>query len=511
MSIAIAPDAASASPLEVSENGRIDGRLKVTGQMPYAADIVVQGSLHVAVVRGPHPHARILSVDTSAAIALPGVVCVLTGADVAAIRSGRALRDIPILAVGKTRFAGEMVAAVAAETEDIAEEAASLIRVEYEPLPAVFDVEQALEPDAVAVHDDPSSYAGAVRKPGDPPNLIARSIWTNCEDVEHALARSERVFEHTFRTSKVHQGYIEPHCCTVLFDKQGKVRVWSCNKAPYRLREYLGATFDLAPEDVDAYTAAIGGDFGGKGAPMDIPLCLELSRRTGRPVRMARGYVEELQAGDPRHSSVSTIRMGVSADGRLQAMDVRTLFNSGAYGGHRPSAGFRAACGTSYRIPAARVEAVRVYTNELPCGNMRAPGAPQTTFALEAMLDFVAHQLGIDPLELRRRNLLRNGEPTIMGHHWPESRGIQLLDEAEGAHHPARPGQPSANVCFGRGVALYDRPTHAPQRTSMRLRLLDDGSVEAQVPIQETGTGSHTMVQRVVATALGLEREQVVM
>jgi putative selenate reductase molybdopterin-binding subunit len=511
VSIAIPPEGGFEAPSESAGSGRIDGRLKVTGAMPYAADLVVEGTLYAGVVRSPHPHARIVRVDTAAASALPGVRCVLTGRDVASIRSGRALRDIPILAVDKARFAGEMVAAVAADSPEIAEQAAALIDVEYASLPAVFDVEQAVQPDAAAVHDDPAGYAGAVHKPGEPANVIGRVRWVFGEEVEAALATSQRVFDHTFRTPKVHQGYIEPHCCTVYFDRGGKVRVWSCNKAPYRLREYLGATFDLAPEDIEAYTAAIGGDFGGKGAPMDIPLCLELSRRTGRPVRMARGYPEELIAGDPRHGSVTRIRMGVTAEGAIQAVDVLALFNSGAYGGHRPSANFRASCGTSYRIGSARVEAVRVYTNEVPCGNARAPGAPQMTFAFEAMMDLVARGIGLDPFEFRRRNLLRDGETTIMGHVWPESRGVQTLDAAVAAAQPAFPAGAPPNMRFGRGMALYDRPTHEPQRTSMRLRLLPDGRIEAQVPIQETGTGSHTMVQGVVARALGIEREQIVM
>jgi len=510
LTVAVQPQIGFIAPNESASRGRIDGRLKVTGDMPYAADLQVEGALHVAVVRSPHPHARILSIETAEARAVPGVRCILTGADVGSIRAGRALRDVPILAVGKARFAGEMVAAVAAETPEAADQAAGLIQVSYEPLPAVFDVEQAIRPDAVVVHDDPGSYSGAVWKAGEPLNLLARTQWKCGPDVEQALAASDRVFEHTFRTPKVHQGYIEPHCCTVLFDPQGKVRVWSCNKAPYRLREYLAKTFDLAAEDIEAETTAIGGDFGGKGAPMDIPLCLELSRRTGQPVRMLRTYVEELIAGDPRHSSVATIRMGVSHDGRLQAMDARILFNSGAYGGFRPSANFRSACGTSYRIPSARVDCVRVYTNEVPCGNMRAPGAPQTTFAVEAMMDFVAREMGIDPVEFRRRNLLINGEPTVMNIVWPEVRGHETLQAAEKAMPPL-PASGPANLRYGRGVAVYDRPTHQPQRTSLRLSLVEGGAIEAQVPIMETGTGSHTMLQNVLATALGLDRERFVM
>ncbi|HLG73432.1 MAG TPA: xanthine dehydrogenase family protein molybdopterin-binding subunit [Chloroflexota bacterium] len=502
------PTSVFEAPSEGGSQNRIDGLLKVTGRMTYAADIVVPGTLHAAALRSPYPHARIVSVDTSAAAALPGVHCVLTGEDVASIRTGRALRDTPLLAVGKTRFAGEMVAAAAAETPEIAEEAVSLIQVEYEPLEPVLDVEQALQPGAPAVHDEPWSYVGAARGPDDLPNVIARTSWSAGEDVEGALAGADRVFERTFRTQKVHQGYIEPHCCSVAFDgNQASVSVWSCNKAPYRMREQLAVTFDLPEDQIEASSAAIGGDFGGKGSPMDIPLCLALSRRTGRPVRMLRTYTEELLAGDPSPGSVIRVRMGVSHDGRIQALDVLALFNAGAYGGFTPGASVRGTSWTGYRLPVARVENVRVYTNEVPNGNMRAPAAPQNTFAMEAMMDFVAHGLGLDPFEFRRRNILRDGERTLMGNSWPESRGIHTLDLAERTAGP-KPAS-SGNIRRGRGVALYDRPTHAPQRTSLRLALQPDGRLEAQVAIQETGTGSHTMLQRVLATALGLDRDQI--
>ncbi len=208
------------APAEGGSQNRVDGPLKVTGRMTYAADVVLPGTLYAAAVRSPYPHARILSVDTAAAGDLPGVQCVLTGADVAAIRTGRALRDTPLLAVDKTRFAGEMVAAVAADTPETAEHAAGLIQVEYQPLEPVLDLERALDSDAPAVHEQPWSYAGAARGPDDLPNVIARTIWSCGDDLEGALTRSDRVFERTFHTQKVHQCYIEPHCCTVAFDRQ---------------------------------------------------------------------------------------------------------------------------------------------------------------------------------------------------------------------------------------------------------------------------------------------------
>jgi CO/xanthine dehydrogenase Mo-binding subunit len=498
------------APAEHGRGGRVEGELKASGQLMYADDLALPGLLYVAVVRSPYPHARIISINAEEAGKVPGVHLVLTGADVAHIRFGRAVHDVPILAVEKVRFAGEMVVAVAAESGAIAEEAASLVDVQYDPMPAVFDPVEALKPGAPAVHDAPWSYAGAARGPEEPVNLIGRAVSVSGGDVETALAASDRVFEHTFRTQAQHHGYLEPHSCTVAVEHDGTVKIWSCNKSPYRLREQLGAAFGIPADNFLLHTPAIGGDFGGKGSPMDIPLCLELARRTGRPVQMTMRYAEELMAAAPRHASLTRVRVGVSRDGRLQAMEAHAIFNAGAYGAFRPSANFGARTATSYRVPAIRVVAERVYTNQVPGGNARAPGAPQFTFAVESMLDLVAREMGIDPVTFRRLNLLRDGETSAFGDHWRDVRAVATMDLAEEAYRPAFPKDAPPTVRFGRGVAVYDRASHPPQRTSMRLRLQADGGIEVQVPVMETGTGSHTMIRRVVAEGLGLPLGQVV-
>jgi carbon-monoxide dehydrogenase large subunit len=206
---------------------------------------------------------------------------------------------------------------------------------------------------------------------------------------------------------------------------------------------------------------------------------------------------------------VTRVRVGVSRDGRLQAMDVHAVFNAGAYGAFRPSANFGARTATSYRIPAIRAVAERVYTNQVPGGNARAPGGPQFTFAVESMLDLVAREMGIDPFTFRRQNLLQDGEASPFGEHWLDVRATETLDLAERAYRPVFPKDVPPTVRFGRGLAVYDRATHAPQRTSMRLRLQPDGSIEVQVAVMETGTGSHTMIRRVVADGLGLPLDRV--
>jgi CO/xanthine dehydrogenase Mo-binding subunit len=477
--------------------------------MPYAADLRIPGTLFAVAVRSPHPHARISTLDISTAQRLPGVKAVLTGTDVAHLRTGRGMRDVPLLAIGKVRFIGEMVAAVAAESIDTAYAAARLISVEYEPLEAVFDPLEALEPDAPAIHAEPWTYELASRGPDEPPNFISRVRRIVGGSIDDALRRADRVFEHTFRTPKVHQGYIEPHCCIARFNADATLNVWSCNKSPYTLRAQLGATFDLPIENIDVHTAAIGGDFGAKGGPLEVPLCLELSKRTGRPVRMLRTYTDELTAGTPSPGSVSSIRLGVADGGSILAFQMRTFLNAGAYGGYASSSLARMIGGTPYRLPTADIEIIRVYTNEVSNGSMRAPGAMQVVFATEAMLDHVARELRLDPFEFRRRNLLRTGETSVTGCLWAEHRGNVLLDLAEQTYR-SLPTRPSIHgLRIGRGVAVHDRPTHAPTRTSMRLRLRVDGTIEAHVPIPETGTGSHSVAQRALARALGVSRERV--
>src|SRR5262245_43243772 len=236
------------APAEHGRGGRVEGELKVSGQLMYADDLALPGLLYVAVVRSPYPHARIVSIDTEAARKVPGVHCVLTGTDVANIRFGRAIHDVPILAVEKVRFAGEMVVAVAAESAAIAEAAVALVDVQYEPLSAVCDAMEALTPAAPAVHEAPWSYAGAGRGPEEPVNLMGRGVAESGGDVEGALVASDRVFEHTFQTQAQHHGYLEPHSCTVAVAPDGAVNIWSCNKSPYRLREQLSAAFGIPVE-----------------------------------------------------------------------------------------------------------------------------------------------------------------------------------------------------------------------------------------------------------------------
>ncbi|HYU19861.1 MAG TPA: xanthine dehydrogenase family protein molybdopterin-binding subunit [Chloroflexota bacterium] len=481
---------------------RVDGPEKVTGAALYAGDVPLPGLLVGIALRSPIPHARITALDVSAARRLPGVRAVLTGADLPVPLIGRGLRDMPPLAWQRVRFVGEKIAVVAAETRDAAEEALNAIRLEYEDLPGVFDIETALLPDAPALHPDRETYASGYERGPLPPEPNANSTVVVAKgEVEAGFERSARVFEDVFRLPMQHVGFIEPHSCTVAIEPSGKVRVWSCVKQLFGVREYLAQATGLAAEQFIVMPNRIGGDFGGKGYIVDEALAYFLAKASGRPVQMVMSQNEEFQAGIPRHAAVIRIKSGVDQGGRLVARDVRVLYNSGAYAGFRGGitlAGSRRAAGP-YRIPNVRIVTSCVYTNQLPCGSMRAPGQPQVTFACESHTDMVARRLGIDPVEFRHRNLLRDGDEDLDGKPWCGSAG-EVLDQAARAIGWGQATQ--ANQ--GRGLAISERGTGAG-RAEVAVEVDAQGRVLVRTGVPEVGTGAHTVLQEVVARVLTVE------
>src|SRR5262249_48330211 len=325
--------------------------------------------------RSPLPHARILRIDTSRARALPGVLTVLTAQDLPDILVGRRMFDMPMLARDRVRFIGEKVAVVAAVDPDVAEEAVALIDVEYEDLPAIIRGVAAGEVGAPVGHDNPRAHEGAPA-PRPPPN-VQSVLRFKLGDVEAGFREADRIFEHTFRTQLAHHGYIEPHAGVVAIDEDGRVQVWASNKMPYRLKELLSHALQLPKERIRVNLPPIGGDFGGKGSVMDLPLAYHLSRITGPPLKMVMRYAEELMAGNPRHPSVITLRTGVKNDGTIVARQVKALFNSGAYAAFKPAPSVNlggAGMGAGvYRIPHLLIESFCVYTNNIPCGHARSP------------------------------------------------------------------------------------------------------------------------------------------
>lgn len=480
---------------------RVDGAGKVTGAARYTPDVHLPGVLWAKSLRSPFPHARIVQLDTARARALPGVRAVLTGADVAGVLYGRRLRDVPVLACERVRFAGERVAAVAAEDAETAQRAVELIEAEYEELPTVLGPEEALAPGAPLLHPDVQSYAGLPAALAAPTNAFVSDRWGR-GDPEKGFAEADVIVEGTYTTQRVHQAYLEPHAGMVWADGEGRVQVWASNKAPHRLKGNLADALGIDPERIVVHHSAIGADFGGKGSPMDIPVCYFLAKATGRPVKSVMTYAEELTAANPRHPSIVQMRTGVRFDGTLTAHEARLLFNSGAYGGFKPVPGVNlpgaSHAAGPYRIPHTSIEAVHVYTNTVPGGFFRGPGAVQANFALESHMDVVAERIRMDPLALRRKNLVRDGEGLANGMPGLAMRLEETLDAAARASGYGAAKPPGV----GRGVSVaYKDQGEGVSSAAVTFR--PDGVVLLETTVFEQGTGSYTALARIVAETLG--------
>ena len=484
--------------------GRAEGPAKVTGSAIYPADINLPGTLIGTCLRSPYPHARIRSIDASEARKVPGVHAVLTGFDIPEAYVGRFLRDIPVLARDVVRFTGQKIAAVAADDPDSAEEALSLIEVEYDELPAVFDPIEAMGPDAPVLHPQFMDYVGRVDGPQEHPNVTAHAVWSN-GDIAQGFAEADYVFEHTFRTQRQHQGYIEPHACVVSIDDEGRVQAWVNSKMPFQVRQQLAEGIDQPEARVRINPTTIGGDFGGKGGFMDTHVAYWLARQTGRPIRMVMSYTEELMAGNPRHPAVMTFKTGVKQDGTITARHAHLVFDSGGYAAFKPARGvsYGPRCLGPYKMGHARIDSYMVYTNQVPCGSMRSPGDPQSIFASEAQMDLIARELGIDPYDFRMQNLVRDGEASPLGKHWQNIMGPQTLEAAarESGYHDPKPQRPGKHV--GRGIAMWER--HIGAGTSVAKIVVDTaGAVTLYTSLRDTGSGFYTVLPQIIGQELGV-------
>lgn len=487
---------------------RVEGVDKVTGKAKYTADVVLEGALWGRVLHSPFPHARIVRIDTSAARALPGVVAVITGEDVGSGYYGSVLKDVPPLARGVVRFSGERVAAVAAIDEETANRALDLIEVEYEELPAVFDPEEALAPDAPILHPEFNTYpgVGAERvgpmlpiKPLEAPSNAYHRSRVDRGDLEAGFAAADVIIENVYRTQRQHQGYLEPQNQLVSIDEDGTVHIWTGTKAPYGARNNLAAAIGVPPDRLVVHPAMVGGDFGGKGSPFNLPVCYFLAKASGRPVRMVADYVEEFLAGNPRHAVTVRLRTGVMNDGTLVAHHVQFVVNSGAYAGFKPAGrifGPDQSAGP-YRIPNTRIESAHVYTNTVPGGYLRGPGEGQGIFALESHLDEIARRLGIDPVELRLKNLAGHEEENAMGHRFVGTGARDALLAAVEAAAYYGPKQPFV----GRGVAIGERPAGGGTGNAA-VTLHPDGRIVLGTPVYDQGVGVYTITAQIVAEEL---------
>ena len=492
---------------------RVEGLPKTTGAARYAADVSLPGMLWAAFLPSPLPHARIRSLDVTAAREVPGVRAVLTGRDTGGVRFGRRLLDRPVLAVDRVRFAGERVAAVAASSPQAAEEALERIEVDYDELPPLLTPEEALEPGAAVLHERACEYVylGGERSPVPHPNLQGHHLVAKGEaDVERALAAADRVFEHVFTTPRQHHGYIEPHATLVWIDGDGVVHVVTGNKTPFALRDQMAVALGLPPERIEVDSGFIGGDFGGKGYAVDEYACYFLARSIGRPVKAVASYLDELTAGSPRHAATIRLRTGVDAEGRFVAHDARVVFDGGAYAGAKPLPHLVLGGGSStlaaYRVPTTRIEVMTVYTNTVPCGHMRSPGEVQALFAGESHVDMIARELGVDPLGLRLRDAVRPGDTGLGGERFREARAVPVLEGLrEASAWGSAPRQPGT----GRGIALGVRHVGGG-RTSVRLHAHPGGRVGVLTGLPDQGGGAQTVIQRVAAATLSVAPGRVV-
>ena len=484
--------------------GRVEGPLKVSGSARYAADWILPGTLWAKSVRSPYAHAKIISIDATKALALPGVHGVLTAKDFGGVLVGPTFRDMPVLADGKVRFIGEKVAAVCADTEEIAEEAASLIEIVYEEIPTVFDPLEAMKDGSPILHEKINSYIGLPAPVKEPTNILVTKVYGK-GDVAKGFAEADRVFEKTFTTTWSHQGYIEPTACIVDV-RPDKIHVWAANKTAWVLKRQLIEALHVKPEEILIHAIPVGGDFGGKRHAHDTPLCYMFSKATGKPVKMVMDYSDELLAGDPRHPAVVKIKTGVKNDGTITAIEGSVVYNSGAYGCYKPGANIGGAesLGGDYNIPDSKVTSYMVYTNNVPCGYMRAPGKPQAVFAGESNMDVIAREMGIDPAELRRKNVLHAHQESPMGHHWKNSDASEYLERGlkeAGYFEPKK-------KAVGRGVSLFDEHILGGE-TYVGISVDPDGTVTARNSTPDVGSGTLTVTQIVVAEEIGVPVEDV--
>jgi carbon-monoxide dehydrogenase large subunit len=487
---------------------RLEGAEKVTGRARYTADVTPPGTLWGKVLRSPHPHARIVRIDATAARQVPGVRAVITGQDAPGLYVGKTLRDMPVLCWDRVRFVGDRVAAVAADTPEAADAALDLIEVEYQVLPAVFDPLEAMQPDAPLLHDDVTAYDGAPKQwlAPDVHNGVTRLAWTK-GDPEQGFREVDLVLEHTFWIPARHEGYIEPHACLVAIDDDQRIQVWISAKAPFRARSQLAKAIGVPEERILVHAIQIGGDFGGKGDAVDAPIAYLLARETGRPVKLVMTYAEDLTASNPSHPTAITIRSGVMRDGRIVARTARTVHASGAYAALKPNAALSTwhYVGGCYRVANASFEFLQVATNTVPGGYFRAPGAHQFTFALESHTDLIAQELGMDPAQFRLQNVIAEGEEDAVGNHMKGIKARQVLEAALAAVDwqgtklgPNR----------GQGIALFGRQIGGGAGGAVLTAELD-GGLTLLSPTIDQGCGTHTIVKQLVAAEWGVPLEQV--
>ncbi|MBI2935295.1 MAG: molybdopterin-dependent oxidoreductase, partial [Chloroflexi bacterium] len=465
-----------------------DGWVKASGEARYADDLVFPGMLFGKLLRSPHAHASILHVDVASALKLPGVRAVITGKDFPGIKYGNMphTRDYLPLALDRVRYIGEEVAAVAADDEDTAEEALDLIQVAYEPLPAVFGPEEAMAPGAIQLHEHASD------------NISARTAF-EFGDVAGGFAASDYIREDSFETQPVKHGMLEPHACVGHWEATGKITLWASKQSPYVVWRQLAMGLGVDPGLIRVIQTCVGGGFsGGKQEAMPMDFCaVLLSRKTGRPVKIVHTMDEVLTIGHMRHPMKIWLRTGVKKDGTLLAQHCRLVANGGAYSSIGQLSMYipGAMLNLPYRIPHIKYEAIRVYTNNGFCGAMRGHTIPQICFARESLLDMMAEELGIGPIEIRLRNGYRPGETTPNGFRLTTFGFADCVEKVLDASawrgkHGKLPRYRGIGIGCGSLISGARIMGHSASTAELRVR--EDGAVLLSTGSTDVGQGADT-------------------
>ncbi|MDQ4116743.1 MAG: xanthine dehydrogenase family protein molybdopterin-binding subunit [Actinomycetota bacterium] len=487
---------------------RSDGEEKVRGAAVFGIDYVEPGMLHAAVLRSPVPAGRIEKLDTAAAAAMPGVHAVATGADAPGI-SGWVIKDQPLFASEEIRYAGEPLAAVAADTEEQARAAVAAIGLQIMPLEPVLTPQHALAPDARVLHPDWESYA--LLAPGPRGGNVAWDSSLERGDVDAAFAAAYAVVTDEFAVPRQHQSPIEPHVAVARYER-GRFVVHSPTQYPFLVRDRVAEFLGLRSSAVRVVVPTIGGGFGGKLDAMLEPIACLLARRSGRPVRLANTRHDELATASPRENATVRLRTAVAADGTLLAQEGDVLADNGAYSGETV---FCASIppvflGSTYRIPAVRYRSRVLYTNTPPTAAFRGVNAPYCAFAQEMHLDHIARELGVDRRELRLRHALRSGEEMVNGQPLPDAAFDEAFAEVE---RLAPWSDLTARRRPYRGIGIVATTWLVnPGPGGATVKLNEDGAATVISGGAEIGTGAmSTGVRQIVAEELGLPVEDVLL
>lgn len=500
-----------------SSEERLDAVSKIIGEAEYTYDIEKPRMLHVELVHSQHAHAKILDVDTSEAEDMSGVAAVVTGEDVPDNRFGSGIDDEYILPKAKVRFVGEPVAAVAAETEEIARKATDAVEVEYEPLDAVFDTQEALKEDPPAVvHEDLHDYGTSdVLKPRlDPnrPNLYANHrIRTG--DIEKGFDEADHVYEGSFDTEMMHHVQMEPHVSVAKWTPEDELRMWTSTNTTYRVKNMLAAAFDVPSSSINLKVPYVGGSFGGKEGVTE-PIAAAVAKHTDhRPVKLAFSRQDQFIEGTYRTPFETEVKIGVTDDQEITGMKIKTYLGGGAYAGTgflvTRNCGF-AAVGT-YDIPNLKFDSYGVYTNLPIAGSFRGFGNSQLIFAIESLIEDIVMDQDWDPIAFREQNTMEEGDENPAGEVMKSMGAKECLDRAAKAIDMDERQREADDDDWLRGVGLAQGSKYsmAPTASSAFVKVHGDGRIEVRTTAEEIGTGSMTVLAQIAAEEFGVDLSDV--